>query len=234
MDRQKLKPVQWVGSSKEDLKSFPAEVRDRFGFALYQAQSGLKHRHAKPLKGFGPGVLEVVSRHEGGAYRAVYTVRFREVVYVLHAFQKKAKKGIATPRKEMETVMRRLKAATRHWEESYGKRNRPAKSGEAEIERGSGNVYADLGVIDADTQFLKAELVTGLDEIIRQRRLTQTDAAKLLGLSQPDVSRLLRGDFREYSVERLLRLLLLLGRDIEIVIRDPRSRGPGRISVEAA
>ncbi|MAF49879.1 MAG: helix-turn-helix transcriptional regulator [Rhodospirillales bacterium] len=113
-------------------------------------------------------------------------------------------------------------------------RNRPAKSGEAKIERGSGNVYADLGVIDADTQLLKAELVTRLDEIVRQRRLTQTQAAKLLGLSQPDVSRLLRGDFREYSVERLLRLLLLLGRDIEIVIRDPRSRGPGRISVEAA
>jgi predicted XRE-type DNA-binding protein len=102
------------------------------------------------------------------------------------------------------------------------------------IERSSGNVFADLGRPDADAQLLKAELVTRIDEIIRRRRLTQTQAAELLGLSQPDVSRLLRGNFREYSVERLLRLLMALGRDVDIVIRKPHSRRPGRLSVEAA
>ena len=102
------------------------------------------------------------------------------------------------------------------------------------IKRSSGNVFADLNLPEADVQLLKADLVTRIDAIIRQRRLTQLEAAKVLGLSQPDVSRLLRGNFREYSVDRLLRLLTALGRDVEIVIRKPRSRRRGRLSIEAA
>ena len=101
------------------------------------------------------------------------------------------------------------------------------------IERGSGNVFADLGHPNAAAHLLKAELVARIDKIIRQRGLKQVEAAKLLRLSQPDVSRLLRGSFREYSVERLLRLLTALGRDVEIVIREPRSQRQGRLSVEA-
>ena len=107
------------------------------------------------------------------------------------------------------------------------------KTEEARIERGSGNVFADLGHSDADAHLLKAELVTRIDRIIRQRGLKQVEAAQLLGLSQPDVSRLLRGSFREYSLERLLRLLTALGRDVEIAIREPSSRRTGRLSVEA-
>lgn len=106
--------------------------------------------------------------------------------------------------------------------------------GEIDVQPGSGNVFADLGLPDADTHLLKADLVRRIDGIIRQRRLTQAQAAELLGLSQPDVSRLLRGSFRDYSMERLLRLLTALGRDVEIVIRKPRARRPGRLSVEAA
>lgn len=101
------------------------------------------------------------------------------------------------------------------------------------IERGSGNVFADLGRPDADAQLLKAELVSRIDEAIHRRRLTQTQAAELLGISQPDVSRLLRGSFRDYSVERLLRLLMALGHDVEIVIRKPKARRRGRLSIEA-
>jgi len=100
------------------------------------------------------------------------------------------------------------------------------------IERGSGNVFADLGHPDAEAHLLKAKLVTRIDAIIRQRGLTQVAAAKLLGLSQPDVSRLLRGNFREFSVERLLRLLMALGRDVEIVIRAPRRTRQGKLLVE--
>ena len=107
------------------------------------------------------------------------------------------------------------------------------KTKKVKIERGSGNVFADLGRPDAEAHLLKAELVTRIDKIVRQRGLKQVEAAKLLGLSQPDVSRLLRGSFREYSIERLLRLLTTLGRDVEIVIREPRSRRQGRLSVEA-
>ncbi len=107
------------------------------------------------------------------------------------------------------------------------------KTEEMKIERGSGNVFADLGRPDAEAHLLKAELVTRIDKIIRQRGLKQVEAAKLLGLSQPDVSRLLRGSFREYSVEQLLRLPTALGHDVEIVIREPRSKRQGRLSVEA-
>ncbi len=107
------------------------------------------------------------------------------------------------------------------------------KTDKVKIERGSGNVFADLGLPEAEAHLLKAELVTRIDKIIRQRRLKQVEAAKLLGLSQPDVSRLLRGSFQEFSMERLLRLLTALGRDVEIVIREPRGERQGRLSVEA-
>ena len=102
------------------LKKFPATVQDQVGFAIYQAQAGLKHRDAKPLKGLGAHVLEVVSRYDGDAYRAVYTVRFKAAVYVLHAFQKKAKRGSATPKQEIDLVKRRLKAAEQHYTDTYG------------------------------------------------------------------------------------------------------------------
>ena len=106
------------------------------------------------------------------------------------------------------------------------------KTDKVKIERGSGNVFADLGLPDADAHLLKAELVTRIDRIIRQRGLKQVEAAKLLGLSQPDVSRLLRGNFREYSMERLFRLLTALGRDVNIVIRECSERR-GRLRVDA-
>lgn len=102
-----------------------------------------------------------------------------------------------------------------------------------EIERSSGNVFADLGLPDADAHMLKAELVARIDKIIRERRLKQVEAAKLLGLSQPDVSRLLRGNFREYSLERLLRLLARLGHDVDIVIREFSPEQTGRLKVAA-
>ena len=100
-----------------------------------------------------------------------------------------------------------------------------------EIESSSGNVFADLGLPDADTHLLKAGLVTRIEQHIRERDLKQVEAAKLLGLSQPDVSRLLRGDFREYSVERLFRLLNALGRDIEIKICEPDAWRHGRLTL---
>ena len=112
--------------------------------------------------------------------------------------------------------------------------NEAKDTAETAVEHGSGNVFADLGLPDADAHLLKAGLVARIDSIIRRRGLTQTAAARQLGLSQPDVSRLLRGDFREYSLERLLRLLTTLGRDVDIVIRRPRSADGGRLRIAAA
>lgn len=104
-------------------------------------------------------------------------------------------------------------------------------NGDMKIERGGGNVFADLGLPDADAHLLKAELVSNIDEIIRGRKWNQSQAAKVLGLSQPDVSRLLRGNFRDFSVDRLLRLLMALGRDVDIVIRKPKERRAARLRV---
>lgn len=111
----KAKPLFWLGSSRKDYGSFPDEVQDHVGYALYQAQCGEKHEDAKPLKGFGgAGVLEVVTAFDGNAFRTIYTVRFANAVYVLHAFQKKSKSGSATPVPEIELIRRRLKAAQDH------------------------------------------------------------------------------------------------------------------------
>jgi phage-related protein len=125
MDKPKAKPLAWIGSSKRDLKRFPGEVQDRLGFALYGVQTGERPPNAKPLKGFGgAGVLELLEDYDGDTYRAVYTVRFSEVVYMLHAFQKKAKSGIATPKHELEVVRIRLKEAARRHEEYLKQRGR--------------------------------------------------------------------------------------------------------------
>jgi len=101
------KPVIWMGDSLARLQTFPSPVQDEIGLA----QIGGKHVGAKPLKGFGSGVLEVVSDHRGDTFRAVYTVRFQDRVYVLHAFQKKSKKGIATPQPDIDVMKQRLARA---------------------------------------------------------------------------------------------------------------------------
>jgi phage-related protein len=107
-----MKPVEWVGSSYKDFRAFPDPVQDEMGFALYQAQIGGKPADTKPLKGFGgAGILEIVADHKGDAYRAVYTVWFSQAIYVLHAFQKKSRKGIKTQPDDIELIRRRLAVA---------------------------------------------------------------------------------------------------------------------------
>jgi phage-related protein len=116
------KPLVWIGSSRKDLKSFPEDVRDLFGYALYVAQMGGRHLDAKPLKGFGgAGVLEIVDDYAGSTYRAVYTVRLSEAVYALHAFQKKSTTGIATRQQDVDLVRQRLKQAEALHRQEYGK-----------------------------------------------------------------------------------------------------------------
>ncbi|UIF88936.1 type II toxin-antitoxin system RelE/ParE family toxin [Cupriavidus sp. UYPR2.512] len=112
MAADKEKPLEWIASSYKDLMALPLDVRRRFGYALSLAQMGDQDDAAKVLKGFGgAGVLEVVEDDAGGTYRAVYTVKFAEAVFVLHFFQKKSKSGIATPKADMDIIRARLKVA---------------------------------------------------------------------------------------------------------------------------
>ena len=114
MDELEPKQLVWVGSSRRDLREFPPAVRRTFGVALFAAQLGEMPPDAKPLKGFGgAGVLELIEDHRSDTYRAVYTVRFATKIYVLHVFQKKSKRGIATPQREIELIRARLKWAER-------------------------------------------------------------------------------------------------------------------------
>lgn len=106
-----LRPLCWIGSSKTDYKKLPAAVQDEFGFQLFLAQTGQHPPSAKPLKGLGSGVVELVENFDGDTYRAVYTVRFETAVYVLHAFKKKSKRGSKTPRSDIDLVRRRLRDA---------------------------------------------------------------------------------------------------------------------------
>jgi phage-related protein len=112
--------VEFIASAENDLAAMPQAVKNIFGFAIFQAELGERHADAKPLKGFGgAGVVEVVEDHDGNTYRAVYTVKFKGVVYVLDAFQKKSKKGSATPKHDMDRIKSRLKLAEQHYKKNY-------------------------------------------------------------------------------------------------------------------
>ena len=115
------KPVHWIGSSKRDLLTFPRQVVSDMGYAVGLAQLGSKHPEAKPRKGQGSGVFELVERYEGDANRAVYTVRFETAIYVLHAFQKKSPKGIRTDQRDVDLVARRLRLAQEDYEQRVAK-----------------------------------------------------------------------------------------------------------------
>lgn len=115
-----MKRVHWIGSSLEDVREFPGDARSEVGYAIYLAQMGDKAVNAVPLVGFGSSkVLEIVANQDGDTYRTVYTVKFKHAVYVLHAFQKKSKKGIKTPATDIDLVKSRLKVAERHYRTIY-------------------------------------------------------------------------------------------------------------------
>jgi phage-related protein len=113
------KPLHWVGSSKKDLLTLPADVVDDFGYALGVVQTGAAPPQAKPWKGEGSGVLELVENHRGDTFRAVYTVRFAQAIYVLHCFQKKSPSGVRTVAGDIAKIGERLKLAQQHYKDMY-------------------------------------------------------------------------------------------------------------------
>jgi phage-related protein/predicted XRE-type DNA-binding protein len=191
-------------------------VQDSFGFELFLAQTGQHPPSAKLLKGLGSGTVELIDDFDGDTYRAVYTVRLASAVYVLHAFKKKSKQGSKTPHSDIDLIKRRLKDA----EADPGEQKMTAK---IEVHEGSGNIFADLGLPAADSHFLKAQIVAELYRLTNARKLTQDKAGEVMGISQPEVSRLFKGNFREYSIERLMAFLTAFDLDVEIVSR-PRPK----------
>jgi phage-related protein/predicted XRE-type DNA-binding protein len=217
------KPVEWIGSSRDDLRKFPQDVRRVMGQAIDDAQLGGESPAAKALKGFGGrGVLEVVDDFDGDTYRAVYTVKFAGVVYVLHAFQKKIQDGhrdtVARDRLDHDASETRRRTLPSQLHE-----RRRTMTGKIAVKRGSGNVFADLGFDRPEEELLKAQLVREIRDIVKRRRLTQGKAATLLGLKQPDVSMLIAGRVNRFSLERLLRCVRRLDRDVTIVIGRKRT-----------
>lgn len=120
-----IRPLLWVASSKRNYGEFPARVQETLGFELFLVQTGQHPPSAKPLKGIGSGVLELVEDFDGDTYRTVYTVRFQEAVYVLHAFKKKSKRGIATPKSDIDLIKRRLKDAMSDHAERFKEELKP-------------------------------------------------------------------------------------------------------------
>lgn len=119
-----MKRLFWIGSSRDDLKQFPNEVQNEMGHGLYLAQMGDRHNHAKTLSGLGnPKVIELRENNRSGTYRVVYTVEIAEFIFVLHAFQKKSKSGIATPKQEIDLVKRRLKEADALYKKLKGEKS---------------------------------------------------------------------------------------------------------------
>ena len=120
----RLKPVEWISSTRDDLRRLPEDVQDDFGYALYQAQLGKHHVSAKQLKGAFRGLIELVEDFDGDTYRTIYTVKLAGVVYVLHVFQKKATHGIGAPRHEIVTLRARLQQAKAHYATHYAQTRR--------------------------------------------------------------------------------------------------------------
>lgn len=116
--------VDWIGSSWKDLLGFPEPVIREIGHALSVAQYGEKHPSAKPLKGIGPAVLEIVENHQGNAYRAIYTPRFKDRIYVLHCFQKKSRRGSKTSLQDIGVIKERLRQARTDYEQRQRKRRK--------------------------------------------------------------------------------------------------------------
>lgn len=196
--------------------------------ALFSIQCGERPPNAKLLKGFGgTGVLELLEDDRSGAYRTVYTVRFWSAIYVLRVFQKKSKSGIATPRQEIDRVMERLKQA----EAIHNRAHERTKAMSKGYEESSGNIFADLGFKEPEQELLKAKLTSQIYRLLKERGLTQSEAARLLRTTQPQISALMRCKPVSVSTGRLMEFLTILGQDVEVRVKPAADDRTGHMSV---
>ena len=221
----KLKPVLWICSSKRDLMKMPSDVIDDFGFGLYQAQIGKYPDTGRTLTGFGnANIIELVVDHKGDTFRTVYTMRFIEIIVVLHAFQKKSKRGICTPKPDIDLIRSRLKMAETIYKELKKKEAKMTKNKEKDHEVTTNNIFAALDRETSDELLARAQLLDQVSSLIKRSGLSQKEVAKKLGITQPKVSMLVGGRLSAFSTDILLHYLSILGCEVQIRVKKPRSR----------
>jgi phage-related protein/predicted XRE-type DNA-binding protein len=203
MSETTCKPLHFVASSRRDLSALPEDVQDVFGAALLGALRGEVSPNARAFGEGLPGrVLKLAQAHHGDTYRLAYTVAFPRAVYVLHAFKRKSPKRIGTPLRDIELVRARLRGAAEHYQEHYHTWG-DAMSDDTTVHDSTGNVFADMGLADAETRLAKAELARALRKALEERGLDHGAAAELLAIGPPDLSDLTCGKLGRFSLERL-------------------------------
>jgi len=169
-----------------------------------------KATNAKPLTGYkGASVLEITDDFDGNTYRAVYIVKFHEIVYILHAFQKKSKKGIATPTNHIQLIEQRLKK----------RRNTMTNITHDNDDEFVTTTHPFEGLKNGEERLAKAQLARQINALIKERRLKQKPASELLGVTQPEISQIANGRLSGFSFDRLYRCLHALDMDVEITIK---------------
>ena len=222
-----MKPVYFVGASREDLRELPEAMQETAGFQLFKVQQGKEPDDWKPMPTVGPGVQELRVRDESGAHQVFYVAKFEEAVYVLHVFQKRSQK---TARPDLELGKSRYADLL-----NLEKGGRSMKR--ATVTKGSGNIFRDLGFLEERSAelMLKSSLLQALQDTIRGRDWKQVEAAARLGTDQAKVSKLLAGQMAGFSVERLVHFLSLLGQDVEVTVRRaPRGQRYGTVHTKVS
>jgi phage-related protein/predicted XRE-type DNA-binding protein len=237
-DKSAIKQLRFQGSALEDLRSLPEEVRRDFGHALWQLQNGETPMSASPFElTVANEVMKLSERHDDNTYRCVYAAKFGRAVYVLHVFQKKSKRGIATPKKDIDLVYRRLERAKEDYAATFPSEPTATSATPAthtEFVASCGNVFADLGLENADEELAKAQLAFAIRRRIQTKGLNQTDAAVLLGTDQAKVSLLMNGKIGGFTYDRLLRFLNALDMNVRIIVEPTSDNERGKTLVLTA
>jgi phage-related protein/predicted XRE-type DNA-binding protein len=203
------RPISWVRAARRDFEDFPAEAQLTCQRALTIVAEGRMPDIAKPLKGFGSGVLELALRYRGDAYRIVYAVQLGADVWVIHAFQKKSKTG----HQDAPIRARSGSAAAEPITGDVAMTDEPL-----EVIRGSGNVFRDFGSPDADREQLRAILAARIIGVLDDRHLSVRDAHALTGIAAADFSRIRRVNLERFTIDRLMTILSRLGQEVEVSV----------------
>lgn len=205
----KTRPVSWIKPALKEFEAFPEGAKSICLAALTIAAEGGKAEICKPLRGLGPGVLEIALPFKGNAFRVVYALQLDEEVWVVHAFQKESKQGIKTPQSEINLIRDRLKRLGRC----------SMKNNKLEVFRGSGNVFRDLKQANPDVEQCKAILAAEIIKTLDSESLTVRAAHSRTGIAAADFSRIRNANLSRFTVDRLITIINLLGSRVEVKVK---------------